>query len=125
MSHTRNSPFPSTRASLILEAQGGDPDRAFAALSILCEAYWKPLYAYARKWGNSPDKAQDLIQGYLSKFVERGTIQDVDQCKGRLRTYLLQGLKYHISQEHRKETASKRGGEIQFVPLDPELLEKG
>jgi hypothetical protein len=40
-------------------AEGGK-----AALAELCRIYWYPLYSLARR-GDSPEDAQDLIQGFF------------------------------------------------------------
>ncbi len=118
------SPFPNTRQSMIVNAQSDDPARAQAALSQLCESYWRPLYAYARKWGHDVETARDVIQGYFLQVIEKGRLQSMNKSRGRLRTYLLQGLKFHISEERRRNTAAKRGGTAAQVSIDAESFEQ-
>jgi DNA-directed RNA polymerase specialized sigma24 family protein len=42
------------------ESQSGQ-----AALAELCQIYWYPLYAFARRRGRSPDDSEDLTQGFF------------------------------------------------------------
>ena len=50
--------------------QGSDSDR-LEALDRLCRSYWYPLYSYARRRGNSAPDAEDLVQGFFAKIMER------------------------------------------------------
>lgn len=46
------------------------PD-ARAALAVLCQTYWYPLYAYVRRRGYEVDEAQDLTQGFFAALLEK------------------------------------------------------
>lgn len=50
--------FPETRWSRVLRAQGEEGGSG-EALADLCQAYWHPLYVYARRCGQSPEDAED------------------------------------------------------------------
>jgi RNA polymerase sigma-70 factor (ECF subfamily) len=39
------------------------------ALADLCGLYWRPLYAFARRRGRSPEDAQDLVQGVFEHLI--------------------------------------------------------
>jgi hypothetical protein len=54
--------FPTTRWTLVAAAGDHQRPESRRALSALCEAYWYPLYAYARRRGDSPEQAQDHTQ---------------------------------------------------------------
>ena len=66
--------FPTTRWSRVIRA--GDPadPGARAALEELCRDYWFPLYAFVRRRGLSPSKAEDIVQGLLADLLERGDL---------------------------------------------------
>src|ERR671933_270266 len=40
-------------------------------LEALCAAYWYPLYAYARRRGHGPERAQDLTQDFFAYDLEK------------------------------------------------------
>jgi RNA polymerase sigma-70 factor (ECF subfamily) len=116
--------FPHTRWSVVLAAtQPGSPESA-RALEALCHAYWHPLYAYARRCGQSPHDAQDLTQSFFQRLLEKQWLADADREKGRLRTFLVLALKHFMANEWRRTSAQKRGGHHFLVPLDTELAEK-
>jgi DNA-directed RNA polymerase specialized sigma24 family protein len=70
-------PFETTHWSLIMAAGGADSAAARVAIARLCEKYWYPLYAYARRQGLDPDDARDLTQGFLTSLLERRDIENV------------------------------------------------
>jgi hypothetical protein len=41
--------FATTNWTLIIRAEATDPDVRRTAMADLCEAYWYPLYAFARR----------------------------------------------------------------------------
>lgn len=118
-----SSPFPNTRWTIVDLAQQEANERAFKALSDLCEAYWYPLYGFLRSTGSSEQDAQDLIQGFLAMLVEKDYIRSADRDKGKLRTFLLDALTKYRNKDYRKQTAQKRGGDIAKVSIDQEWAE--
>ncbi|MEO5718540.1 MAG: hypothetical protein ABIR29_08215 [Chthoniobacterales bacterium] len=60
--------FHTTRWSLILSSLDGQSDeaKARAALAQLCRIYWRPIFAFVCRKGNSETDAQDLTQVFLS-----------------------------------------------------------
>lgn len=58
------SRFDTTRWSLVLQARAEEPV-ARSALETLCRAYRPPVLAYVRSRGYTPDRAEDLVQGFL------------------------------------------------------------
>ena len=102
--------FPHTRWSLVLAArQNGLPESA-AALEAVCRSYWQPLYAYARRCGQSPHDAQDLTQEFFCLLLEKRWLESADPNKGRLRTFLIVMLKNFMAKEWRRASAQRRGG---------------
>jgi RNA polymerase sigma factor (sigma-70 family) len=104
------SPFPTTRWSLVVAA--GDPRRKEArpALVSLCENYWYPLYAYLRRRGYSADQAQDLTQEFFVRLLEGRYLDRADPEKGRFRSFILTSLKFFVADEGDRDRAQKRGG---------------
>lgn len=120
--HTSASPFPATRWTVILAAQG-EGDEAKLALNDLCGLYWQPVYAFVRRKGNSPADAEDLTQGFFAGLLARGSLDSVAEDKGRLRTFLLKAVTRHMINEHEKTSAAKRGGGLALLSLDFENAE--
>ena len=114
--------FPRTRWSVVLAAAGSSPAQS-EALELLCHAYWYPLYAYARRCGQSPHDAQDLTQEFFRLLLEKCWLADADREKGRLRTFLITALKHFMAKEWRRATAQRRGGDQAPVPLDTAIAE--
>jgi len=101
--------FPTTRWSVVLDvARGSSAPRK--ALHELCEAYWRPLYAFLRRDGLSPEDAEDGVQSFLSTLLAGTTMAGVDRDRGRFRSYLLGALRHHMADERVRAHALKRGG---------------
>ncbi len=116
---SRDSLFSPTRVSLLVALRGGDEKAHQQALETLCETYWYPLYCYARRYGLGPEDAQDVVQDFLSTAVERKVFERSEPGKGRLRAFLLGGLKHQISEWRRGQRAEKRGGGVTPLSLTP------
>ncbi len=115
--------FVTTHWSIVLSAQDKDSGRSTEALESLCRAYWYPLYAYARRVGQSPADAEDLTQGFFARLLEKDYLHAASREKGRFRTFLLTALKRYMANEWDHEHAKKRGGFVSRVPIDLETAE--
>ena len=109
--------FTTTHWSVVLEAQGESP-AAQEALEKLCRTYWRPIYAFLRRQGVSPEEAEDITQGFFAQLLERRKFSAVRKEKGRLRSYLLGALKYFLADEQRRAMAIKRGKGQRLIPLE-------
>jgi RNA polymerase sigma-70 factor (ECF subfamily) len=109
--------FTTTHWSVVLEAQGELP-AAQEALEKLCRTYWRPIFAFLRRQGLPPAEAEDLTQGFFAELLERRSLSAVRKEKGRLRSFLLGGLKYFLANEERRKMAVKRGKGQRPVPLE-------
>ena len=109
--------FTTTHWSVVLDAQGESP-AAQEALEKLCRTYWRPIFAFLRRQGLRPDEAEDITQGFFAELLERRSLEAVRKEKGRLRSFLLGGLKYFLANEQRRAMAIKRGKGQQLIPLD-------
>jgi RNA polymerase sigma-70 factor (ECF subfamily) len=110
------SQFVETDWGVVLRSQGST--ESGEALAKLCEQYWYPLYCFARRQGQNPHDAEDLVQGFFGKVVEKNYFKDAKQEKGRLRTFLLVALKRYMANEWDREHRQKRGGGREFVSLN-------
>lgn len=110
-------PFQPTRWTLIAEANGQDRAAARAALEKLCAAYWYPLYAYARRRGRSPEDAEDAVQGFFGRLVERDYFAAASRERGRLRSFLIHQMDCWLADESRRRSAQKRGAGI-TLPME-------
>lgn len=119
----RDAEFPPTKWSVIQKAAGAPSASARAALEDLCQAYWRPLYAFLRRSGHDPEEAKDLVQGYLSRLLERGDLGNIGPERGRFRSYLLSGLRNFLVSKVRHDAAQKRGGSQPTFSLDAGELE--
>ena len=109
--------FTTTHWSVVLEAQGESP-AAQEALEKLCRTYWRPIFAFLRRQGHLPEEAEDITQGFFAELLERRSLSAVRKEKGRLRSFLLGGLKYFLANEGRRAMAVKRGKGQQLISLD-------
>jgi len=117
----RRGAFPTTRISLIMAARGEPGPDAREALSLLCQAYWYPIYAYVRRLGHAQEDAEDLTQGFFTRVLEKHSLRDFDRERGRFRSYLLGALKHFVANARDWDRAVKRGGAVAVLPLDADL----
>lgn len=112
-------PFPVTRHSVILAAASADPEARRRAFSSIVEAYWKPVYKYARlKWHAAADEAEDLTQAFFARAFEKSFFISYDPRKARFRTFLRTCLDGFVANERKAAQRLKRGGGVHLVPLD-------
>jgi RNA polymerase sigma-70 factor (ECF subfamily) len=105
----RPDDFATTRWSIVLQAGDRASPESQRALQTLCEAYWYPLYAYARRRGSGPDESADLTQEFFARLLERPVLQTADRERGRFRAFLLTVFKRFLSNEAERHGAQKRG----------------
>lgn len=110
--------FATTRWSVVRAAGLGEGSAGQEALSVLCQTYWYPLYAFLRRHGHQPAEAQDLTQAFFTHLLEGRVLAAADAARGRFRSFLLQSLKNFLSTERRRRFAQKRGGGRRMLSLD-------
>ena len=108
--------FLTTRWSILRKAAATDQTESSQALEDFCINYRGPLVAYAAAF--YPQDAEDLVQGFFERLIERGFLASADPAKGKLRTFLLACLKRHITDTLRHKSASKRGGGAEHLSID-------
>lgn len=117
LGNSRDARFVTTHWSCVLAAgQSGEESRR--ALAELCQAYWYPLYAFLRRSGCGPDEAQDVVQGFFLRLIERDYLSQVDRERGRFRSFLLAAIRHFLSESRRFDRALRRGGGAPIVSID-------
>ena len=109
--------FETTQWSVVLAA-GQESAKAGPALEALCRAYWLPLFVFVRRRGYAVPDAQDLVQSFFARILERNDLAAVRKERGRFRSYLLGALKNHLVNDWKRAGADKRGGGDVPIPLD-------
>lgn len=114
----RGDCFVTTRWTMVLSAGRKSSPQAGRALEELCQIYWYPLYAYVRRQGRSKEDAEDLVQGFFERFLQKNSLEGLDAGQGKFRAFLLASLKHFLANEWDKAGRQKRGGGIQHLSLD-------
>ena len=117
--------FLTTRWSLILSSIDGEGEegKAREALAQLCRIYWRPIFAFICRRGNTLEDAQDLTQDFFLMILKGDLLQRANADRGRFRSLLLTALKNFLIDSHARAHARKRGGDVQFVSWDEWMAE--
>ncbi len=115
--------FVTTHWTIIGQAGGVDSPESRAAAAQLCQAYWYPLYVYLRRTGRPHEDAEDLVQGFFARVLEKNYFEDADRAKGRFRSFLLLALKRYLANEWDRARRLKRGGGYVIESLDIQVGE--
>src|SRR3954463_3176211 len=110
--------FVTTRWTLVLSAGRKSSAQSDRALGELCQCYWFPLYAYVRRQGHGKEDAEDLVQAFFARFLEKNYLEGLRAERGKFRAFLLASLKHFLANEWDKSQRQKRGGGIQHLSLD-------
>jgi RNA polymerase sigma-70 factor (ECF subfamily) len=114
--------FCTTRwSAVLLSAQSQAPGSQKALAE--CRIYWYPIYAFVRSRGASPEDAQDLTQGFFLHLLSHKAFGQVSPLKGKFRSFLVASLQNYLSDAADRARCLKRGGNLEFVPLDTKLAE--
>ena len=97
--------------------------QADGALEELCRTYWFPLYAYVRRRGHTKADAEDLVQAFFARFLEKNYLAGLSAERGRFRAFLLASLKNFLINEWKKSQRQKRGGGETVLSLDWETAD--
>ena len=116
-SQPTNEEFLTTRWSMV-RAAGGEGAAAREALAGVCRAYWYPLYAFVRRKGVAAADAEDVVQGYFERLLEKFDFARLAPERGRFRSFLLAGVENHLANVRDAARAQKRGGGMTRVPID-------
>ena len=113
--------FPTTLWNRIKSAGEKDP----VALNTLCRAYRGPLLTEALHLTRDPQRAEDLVQGFLESFVAKDLASSADRSRGTFRSFLRSCLRNYAHNVRAKENAWKEGGRAELVDADDAGLTDG
>lgn len=112
------SPRFMTTAWSVVRRAGGDDPQARLALGQLCESYWYPVYAFARRQGLNAADAEDATQSFFARLLETDVVARADPDRGRFRSFLIAAMKQFLARRHAFESAAKRRPARRVVSLD-------
>ncbi len=110
--------FVTTRWTVVLHAGRKSSPQSDRALGELCQTYWFPLYAYVRRKGETKEDAEDLVQAFFEKFLEKNYLEGLSAERGKFRAFLLAALKHFLANAWDKSQRQKRGGGVTHLSLD-------
>src|SRR5215469_7722795 len=108
--------FDRTRWSLVSGAVQSRAPCAQKALAEFCGLYWRPLYAFARRRGRSPEHTQDLVRGFFEHLIGSPGLATVERPTGRFRSFLVASFQSFITAENRRARAET------VIPRPPKSL---
>lgn len=114
----RGDIFVTTRWTVVLSAGRKSSPHSERALAELCQTYWYPLYAYVRRQGKTKEDAEDLVQAFFARFLEKNYLEGLSAERGKFRAFLLASLKHFLANEWDKSQRQKRGGGAEHLSLD-------
>jgi RNA polymerase sigma-70 factor (ECF subfamily) len=109
--------FATTRWTMVFRARRNN-SAGRRALNEVCTLYREPLYAYIAHRGYAHADAEDLVQSFFARLLDRQLLHRADPDRGQLRNFLLKSLKDFLADEYRRAHADKRGGQAEIVALD-------
>ena len=115
--------FATTHWTVVLAAGQRHTPQSDGALEELCRTYWFPLYAYVRRRGHTKEDAEDLVQAFFARFLEKNYLAGLNAERGRFRAFLLASLKHFLINEWKKARRLKRGGGEKLLALDWETAD--
>ncbi len=108
--------FYPTAWTCIMQARSDSETSVGQALEHLAQLYWKPVFYHVRRKGYPEHDAEDLVQEFFRRFIEREGMAQADPNKGRFRNFLLASVNHFLCDEYDRRNAQKR------VP-DPDYFE--
>ena len=114
--------FPDTPWTCVERAGQGDR----AELGELCFRYREPLLGVALQLERSRPRAEDLVQGFLERFVAKNVASGLDRHRGvPLRATLRRCLRNHFYNVLDHERGEAQGGRFDHVDADDVALAGG
>jgi RNA polymerase sigma-70 factor (ECF subfamily) len=110
--------FATTHWTVVLAAGQRHTPQSDGALEELCRTYWFPLYAYVRRRGHTKEDAEDSVQAFFARFLQKNYLAGLSAERGRFRAFLLAALKHFLINEWKKSQRLKRGGGEINLSLD-------
>src|SRR5687767_4959269 len=95
--HPSHGQFATTQWTVALAAGRAEGEHRREAFGSLFAIYWRPLYAYLRRTGCGPDEAEEVVQGFFARLLEKGDLARVAPEKRKFRSFLLASLRHFLS----------------------------
>lgn len=102
---------------MLAAADRGSP-ASHDAMQTLCQTYWYPLYAFARRSGHASEDAADRTQQFFLMLLSQDFLDRADQRRGRFRSFLLTVFKRFLLNQTEYAQAHKRGGDVTHFSID-------
>ena len=97
-----------TRWSRVLRTGAGTQSENRLALEDICQTYWFPLFAYLRRRGVTREEAEDSVQAFFARLVERNLLGLADPNRGRFRGFLLASFRQFLLAKHSYDSTARR-----------------
>jgi len=110
--------FRTTHWSVVLAAAQNDSTARQSALTILCQKYWYPLYAFVRRKGRNSQDAEDLTQEFFARLLAKDVLAAVRPELGRFRSFLLASMENFLANDWDRNHTIKRGRDYKIISWD-------
>jgi RNA polymerase sigma factor (sigma-70 family) len=121
---TGAAPFPTTCLSALVGAKSADEPERRRSWQALVAAYWKPVYKHVRiKWRKMPEDAEDLVQAFFARALEKSFFDGYDAERARFRTFVRVCLDRFVGNDEEARRRQKRGGGVAPLSLDFDAAE--
>ena len=67
------------------------------------------LFRVAYRLTHNTHDAQDLVQGFFAKLLEKGDLAAVERSKGKFRSFLMVACTYYLANQAHHHRARRRG----------------
>ncbi len=109
--------FPTTAWTLIRAAQDSQQTDHVEALQQFAARYWKPVFYFVRAKGHPLHAAEDLIQAFFLRLLEKDWLRPADAQRGRFRTFLLTMLTRFLADQGPARAPGQMNFERQLVSI--------
>ena len=87
-------------------------------VDFLIRSYWKPIFRFLRSRLPDEDDAEEAVQEFFLRFLERDILSRLDRDRGRFRTFLYHLARQFLIDLYRSRGAAKRGGDREKFSLE-------
>jgi DNA-directed RNA polymerase specialized sigma24 family protein len=91
---------------------------AGARLAQVVELLWPEVHALMRRAAARGLDPEDLTQAYFTRFIEKGTLRQLESWHGCRRPFLSTSVRNFVANARDRARAAKRGGRLRRVSID-------